>query len=484
MEQDRKVIQFLKGSSILIIANVVLKAINFFLLPLYTDYLNPTELGITDLITTFTSFLFPILVMGLDSAFSAFFYEQKTEEHQKKVFNTIWFTLFLTSIIPLILIFFASRISYLLFDTTEHAWLVRIALFSISINLWYLPYSLTLRMQNKMAAFGFVNIVASITLIFSNILFLVIFNLSTYSLIISTFLSHLVQLILYIVILKESPSRNKIDNKLRKAMLKFAIPLVPTVVSAWALSMSDRFIIKMYLGEEAVGIYGIAARFAAVLAIISGSVHTAYSAFAFNKKDDADAKIQFKRVLNGFFFILLVICFTVSLFGKQIIILMTNKAYYSAFYILPGVLFGQLSYAVNTITGYGISFAKKTVYSLIATTAGALTSIVLNFLLIPRFGLVASGHVNFISYLIMCILAYYFSQKVYPCDYGIWKIFAIMLLSYFMVYISIDLNVYMKLIICFFNLLIICFLFKDVLLDYRLLAKEVTININKKKRKK
>ena len=69
---NSKLAVFLKGSAILVASNMCLKAINFFLLPLYTAYLTPTMLGVSDSITTFTGFLLPLLTLGLDSAYSAF----------------------------------------------------------------------------------------------------------------------------------------------------------------------------------------------------------------------------------------------------------------------------------------------------------------------------------------------------------------------------------------------------------------------------
>ena len=72
MALKEKIVLFLKGSMILTISNICTKAINFFLLPLYTKYLTPEQLGISDTITTVTSLVYPLLVLGLDSAFSAF----------------------------------------------------------------------------------------------------------------------------------------------------------------------------------------------------------------------------------------------------------------------------------------------------------------------------------------------------------------------------------------------------------------------------
>ena len=68
-----------QGTIVLAISNVVLKALNFFLLPLYTSYLTPAELGMNDTITNFTSLIYTILVLSFDGAYSAFYYDNPTE---------------------------------------------------------------------------------------------------------------------------------------------------------------------------------------------------------------------------------------------------------------------------------------------------------------------------------------------------------------------------------------------------------------------
>ena len=84
---------FAASSGILVLSNVLLKAVNFFLMPIYTAHLTAEMLGISDTVTTFTGLLFPICIMGLDSAFSAFYYD-KGERQAEKVFHTIFFVLF------------------------------------------------------------------------------------------------------------------------------------------------------------------------------------------------------------------------------------------------------------------------------------------------------------------------------------------------------------------------------------------------------
>ena len=405
---DSKFGNFIKGSAILVLANMMIKAINFFLLPLYTKYLTPTELGISDAITNVTAILLPILMLGLDSAFSAFYFDERTEEHKRKVFNTSLVTLIIAGIVPFIIAIFSRDISLWLFGTEKNQILVAVALITISFNLWYTPYALYARMENRMFLFAMVNVSASLLMIGSNIVFVSVMQLF--------------QMLAYLVFMPKLFKYQEYDKQLLNQMLKYSIPIIPTAIAAWFLNLSDRYIILHYFSAAEVGIYGIGARFSSVLSILSNAVFTAYTTFAFDKKDDEDAKYQYKRVLGFYYMILMLTCIFVTMWGKEIIALMSNSAYGAAYLLLPGLLFGQVMYGVSVIVGYGLSFEKKTNYIFAANVIGAVLNIVLNFAFIPNFGVEAAAYTTYVGYFVMAILLYVFAQKFYPCDYAISKV--------------------------------------------------------------
>lgn len=469
--KDKKLIAFLKGSAILTTANMVLKAINFFLLPLYTKYLTPEALGVSDTITNVSAVIFPLLVMGLDSAFSAFYFEDRSAEHQKKVFNTIWFTLLLASAVPFLLIIGANFWSLMLFGKEGYAGLIAISLVGISMNLWYLPFALLVRMENRMAIFAVINITASLSMIGLNIFFVAGLKMGAAALILSSAIIQGLQLILYLILSHAKVNIQFYDNQLIKKMIKFALPLIPIAIVGWLLNLSDRYILLWYHGEVEVGIYGIAARFSSALAVFSNAVYMAYTTFAFDKQEDSNAQHQYSRILNAFFLILGFVCFTVSVFSKEIIILMTSKAYWDAYLMLPCILFGQLAYGVNTIVGYGISFAHKTEYTLLATTCGAGLNIVLNFIFIPDYGMVAAAATTFTSYVLMVILSYIFSQRVYPCKYRIARILLSGVILFAISQITINAMIGLKIAIWIAAGIILLFVFKDVIRDIHKLIK-------------
>lgn len=427
---QERLLSFLKGSTILIISNVFLKAINFFLLPLYTNNLTPSMLGVSDSITTMTGFMLPLLTLGLDSAYSAFYFEKDKPDRGKNVYSTLALVFFVLGTIPLLLLFACPSISVLLFHTKKYRLEVMLSFLTVAVNLWFLPYSLELRLKNRILAFGIVNMIASVSMLMFNILFVSVLKLGELSLILSTMIICIEQLVLFSFIVKSKPKRSEFRFDLLKDMLRFSVPIVPSVIMMWVLSLSDRYVILHFCGEAAVGIYGIGLRFTNLLNVIVNGISTAYTTYAFSSHEDESAKEQYYYIFNITAVALLVISFTAGLYGKEIISLMTEKAYLPSYRILRDMMFAQSFYAMSTIISYGIFFEKKSVYSLIAVSFAAITNLLLNLILVPKYGIAAAAVTTLIGYLIHLAISYYYSERLYPCNYGIKRVAFVSLLMY------------------------------------------------------
>lgn len=428
-----KIMQMINGMGILVLSNLVLKAASFFLLPLYTKYLTPDQLGVTDSITSISSFLFPILVFSFDSAFSAFYYDREDEEYKKKVFNTVFFFVLFTSMVSIGLLIFAKPLSVLLFDTEEYAFAFSISLVSIALNMWYLPFSLVLRIQNRMLSFSIISVVTSLMMILLNIYFVAELQLGYLAMILSTAIVHILQVVLFGFVSRAKIDLRQFDKKLFRRMFKYALPMLPTTISNWILNLSDRYMLLYFKGEFEVGLYGIAFRFNNVINVITNAILTAYTTYAFASKNDDNAKEQYVKVLNAIFIILGFICFIVALFSKEIVVLMTEKSYHSSYKLIGPLLFGKLFYTLSSILGYGFAYAKKSKYFLYPSFIGMVLNVILNIILIPLYGGYAAAITTLIGYGVMMLVTYYLAQKVYPCPYEMKKIIitsAILIFNY------------------------------------------------------
>ncbi|MBQ6720521.1 MAG: polysaccharide biosynthesis C-terminal domain-containing protein, partial [Clostridia bacterium] len=127
------------------------------------------------------------------------------------------------------------------------------------------------------------------------------------------------------------------------------------------------------------------------------------------------------------------------------------------------LMFAQSVYAMTTIVGYGIYFEKKSVYSFMAVTAGAVLNLGLNFLLIPEYGIRAVALTTLLGYLLNYFVTLYFSKKVYPCNYGEIRVGIVLAVMYFLCMLGEKLAVPYKIglwVACAAGLIII---FRDII---------------------
>ncbi len=451
---------FIKGSAILVLSNVCLKAINFFLLPLYTANLTPEMLGVSDSITAFTGFLFPLLTFGLDSAYSAFYFDKEEKERHRKVFSTLVLAFCVLGLVPLFFIAAASPLSQLLFGTTEYAPIVMVACASLTLNLWYLPFALELRLRNSMGLFGASNVLGSLLMVGLNVLFVVSFQLGPMALVLSTMIVNAFQVFFLSAAVHQVPQKTFVDIGLLKSMIIFSLPLVPMAVMNWVLALSDRYVLLALMGDAAVGLYGISARITNVINIVVSAIQMAYTTFAFSSKDDEGAKKYYRYIFVLESMVLMVFCFIGSLFGREIIGLMAASSYGQAYEPLRDLLFAQMFYAMTTVVGYGILFCKKSKYLLFSVSIAAVLNLVLNVILIPHFGLAAAGFSTLVGYLANFSITYCLSERVYPCDYGLKRVAICVVVLYVMSVCFDNGTILLKCFILQLGLMVIFFSFK------------------------
>jgi len=463
----------LKGSAILAVSNISLKAISFFLLPLYTSQLTPEQLGVNDAIANFSSLLFSALVLALDGAYSAFFYDEKTEEYRSRIFSTVWITLAGGALLCWLAMLLSPLVSGLLFDTDEYLWVVCIAFFGTSMQLIALPYALDLRIQNKMLLFSVVTVIGAALAVVLNILFVLVLNFGVYSFILSSAITALFQVLAYRITCKKQASFARFDPALLKRMLKYSLPLLPANLSFWVINALGLYVILHFYSEAEVGVYGIASRFATMLTTVTGAVQTSYTAYAFQTIQEEGAELKIRRVVSAFFMFVTLICFSVCIIGRELVAVMTTPAYHQAFEFLPGVMFGLLSYSMFTFFNYGAAFKKKSYFATFATISGALLCAALSFLLIPRLGGLGASITVLASYSLVATIQYIFSERINPMGYPFKRIALVFLLLLALSYLGLILILPLRLLVWVIGIVALLVVFKTSLADFRDLVRSL-----------
>jgi len=105
-------------------------------------------------------------------------------------------------------------------------------------------------------------------------------------------------------------------------------------------------------------------------------------------------------------------------YGDFIFKILFSKIYYEAWTISPILCLGPVIMVLRWIAGIGTSIKKKTNLSTIGKLLAAITNIILNFLLIPKYYLMGAAIATLISYIVMLIFAILLANPLFNVDFN------------------------------------------------------------------
>ena len=186
-----------------------------------------------------------------------------------------------------------------------------------------------------------------------------------------------------------------------KRVFSYALPMMATAISFYIYTHSDILIIQGILGEKHVGIYGVAVKLMETLHVPAAAIGSGVAAFFVITKDNTKEKAS-KLLYNSsrlilLFFLPLAIGLAVTahdLFPFVFGIEYKNAAIIAIIYT-PTLLAKSLSGTYSLALDY-MGFAKKRA---IAISISALLNVGLNFVLIPKYGIIGAAITTQITYI-------------------------------------------------------------------------------------
>ena len=96
---------------------------------------------------------------------------------------------------------------------------------------------------------------------------------------------------------------------------------------------------------------------------------------------------------------------------------MTKGLFIGAAPVVAWTAVGVLLQGFYLLTSIGLNITKRTEYYPVATVSAAAVNILLNFLWIPRFGMLGAAWANAAAYAVQAAIAFRLSQRFYPVRY-------------------------------------------------------------------
>lgn len=424
-----------KDTAIYGISTMVSRFFTFLLVPFYTNVFLPSEYGIITNVFAYIAMLNVFFSIGLESGYFKFASTMEIGD-KKDNFSQPFLLILLNSFLMSFLIFFFSQdlTGFFLIGDDEKILIQLSALILFFDAICLVPFAhLRLnRNPKRFATFKIINVAIMFAL---NLILILVFNFGIEAVFISNLVASGVTFLLLSPIVI-SNLRIKFNKKLIKELLYFSLPYIPAGIASNIIQVINRPIILKYTNEQTLGIFQANYRLGIFMMLFVSIFEFAWRPFFLNHAKDPDAKKLFSKVLTLFIVAASFIFLTVSLFVADVIKFelpfngyLIGEGYWSGLNIVPVILFAYIFYGIQVNLMAGIYIEKKTKFLPIITGIAAMVSVASNILLIPSIGMMGAALATLLSYLVMMLMLYYFSQKYYKINYEIGKIIPILLLS-------------------------------------------------------
>lgn len=403
--------------------NLLVRLVNFILLPLYSNLISVEQFGIYSLLMSIYAIAAVFYQLGMTSSFTNFYLKELDENKRKIVFSSIINAILLLGVgLTVIIIALSQFLSQKILGSKDYYLLVDfifIALFIDTVSAFILQLFKTLEQSKRVVMYMLVSAVLSFVL---NILLVYQLKKGIYGIIIAQLVTSAAMFILLLIPIRKiySPS---IDNKIMKAVILFSLPLFISGLFASGVDVGDRFILDFFLGKKQVGEYSFAYRIAMITNIFVISFRTAWTPHALNRYHqgnykDSFGKIFLKLLSAGILLLLVVSFFAEDLFKIQINNnYLFNPQYKGGLIILPYVILGYIFSSIAAFYSIYPFVSGKSYHFLVSDGLGLIANVVCNVILIPKLGMLGAGISTCVSFMIISFYLFVISKNKIEVDY-------------------------------------------------------------------
>ena len=398
------------------IGNILIKAISFITLPIFTRLMSTDEYGLYSTYVSYESILALIISLGLYVSLKMANIEYRGYiDEYVSVISLLPFLVFL-------LFGFASILfsDYLTAFTSFPFFIIVLMLFnalaSSYVNIYNGRVSLDFAYKKYLLlslAIAVGNVGLSLLLMLTLFKDDAFFGRVVGSVVPITVVA---AIILGAFFKKAKPSMN---NEYCKFGLKYSLPLIPHGLSQIVLAQFGKIVIQKTISNSAAGIYGFAYTIVLIPQVLSTSFDSAWGPWFFEQYD----KKNYDAIKNNT--TLVVMFFSFVTFGlcsisPEVIMVLGDKSFWDSSYVIIPALLGAYFAFLYLLPAQVEYFHKKTKYIAMGTMVAAVLNIAGCIIFIPMYGYEAAVYVTLVTYILYFVahmlIAYNIQREHFPIN--------------------------------------------------------------------
>lgn len=374
-------------------------------------YLGPTQFGILSYVLAFISLFTPMAKLGMDGIIS------REVAREERDINRLLSSSFIMKILGAFLVVFITT-GYMIYtkDDPIYAYLALLLSFVFVLKSFEV---LEFYFRAKVKGI-YISIANSASIIVVSIL-KIIFIFSSLPLLYFA-LANIIEALIAIIFLliffrKELYTLRYSLATVREAkrLLKESWPLIFSGFFALVYINIDQIMIEEMLGSHYVGQYSAASRISSALYFIPMTIAWSIQTIVVNAKKKCE-QLYYAR-LQQLFTLLAVLAYLLIIpiyfFAEPIVIILFGIEYTDAIDVLKLHIWASLFLFVGLIRGLWVINESYFKFALIANLGAGVVNIVLNYVWLPKYGIVGAAWATLISYSVTFVVSGFFYKPAW-----------------------------------------------------------------------
>lgn len=414
---------FLKNAGLYFLGNSLSKVVTFFLLPVFSKYILPSDFGYFDLSQAYIYLAIPIFSSEIYMGMLRFIREKQDQEENGRVIVSG----FSFALLFLLVLGIVSCIPAITTGIKHYLYILVLTV----VLLMQRYYINCCRGLGYNRLFVLTGVVSSLLVAVSNYVMIIFFHLGIESLFLSTILGFFYQVvhIELAVKLRRYFVPGNFDRETLKRLLMFSFPLSVGSILYFFLNYYNRMLIETEIGLSANGYFAIAGKFGLVLMFLTSAFTMAWQDFSFSNDRGENRNVEFSSGIHRYYQFL-ILSGSVLIFSVHFVFDYLVDPQYKAAYTVVALCIGVniLSATGDFITQTFLALNKSRFILYSSVLATALNVIIAGFS-IRQFGINGVNIALIVAYFINVIVRMLYLDRRFgfSVNYGMF----LLLIGYF-----------------------------------------------------
>jgi O-antigen/teichoic acid export membrane protein len=387
--------------------------------PIIARGVGPDGFGAIDLLSAILTLASAFAILGMDTglARSYFDYEHEQAEDRARVIRTAFTSVVAVSVAVSIVLAIAA----LIFAEVLHQQPSAVSIGAAIVAFLLLPFSNSVTMAREVfrlerdrrryvlaTAFQALGVGAAVLLILAGAGAAGYFS----GLLLGSFLA-----LGYCLWTRPLLSRaSMIDRAQLRTMLGYGLPLVPAALATWVTFAVDRTLLASMRGLFDVGYYALASKIAAPLFMALNAFTVAWLPFILNQPEQRQLELR-ARAMTAVAAAAGIGYVGILLFTPQLINVLGGPSFQRSTKAVPGIALGWLAWGIAFVLATEFVVSRRTKVIGLATLAAAVANVLLNLILIPRFGFVGAAWSTAATFGLLALIYFVIERRSAPAPY-------------------------------------------------------------------